>query len=82
MPSATIGANDHEVGRAPSSVAFSSPSSSSYFGARDMATRRARMASSATPSSSGTPGMLMSGSLTSTAGSLGLGSVGILGIIL
>ena len=40
------------------------------------------MASSATPSSSGTPGMLMSGSLTSTAGSLGLGSVGILGIIL
>ena len=71
MPSFTFGANLNPAS-APS------PSSSSYFGARDMATRMARIASSATPSSSGTgiSGTGIEGSLTSTAGSFTFGSSG------
>ena len=75
MPSLTFGAKLNPPAPSPSP----SPSpSSSYFGARDMATRMARIASSATPSSSGTgiSGTGIEGSLTSTAGSFTFGSSG------
>ena len=75
MPSLTFGAKLNPPAPSPSP---SPSSSSSYFGARDMATRMARIASSATPSSSGTGivGAGIEGSLTSTAGSFTFGSSG------